>query len=68
MDFGESSILDVLPGEDRHSFVASTGVGTRLSLNDQLSLRVDYGYGIQDDIAARHHRVHVGLIRQFGRR
>ncbi len=29
MESGESYILEVLPGEDRHTFVASTGVGTR---------------------------------------
>ncbi len=68
VDFGESYILNALPGEDRNSFVASSGLGTRMSLNDQTSLRVDYGYGFQDDIAPRHHRVHVGLIRQFGAR
>lgn len=68
VDFGESYLLDSLPGEDRHSFVASTGLGTRVSMNDNLSLRVDYGYGLDDDILPRHHRIHVGLIRQFGSR
>ncbi|TVP96670.1 MAG: ShlB/FhaC/HecB family hemolysin secretion/activation protein [Planctomycetaceae bacterium] len=69
VDLGDAYVLDSQPGEVSQQFLASTGVGTRITMNDSFSLRVDYGYGFKETVDdARNHRVHVGLIKQFGPR
>lgn len=69
IDLGDAYVLRAQPGEVQQQFLASTGMGMRMMLNDRFSFRVDYGYGFKETAdQARNHRVHVGLVQQFGPR
>ncbi len=69
VDMGDAYTIHAMPGEVREQFLISTGLGMRMMVNNSLALRVDYGYGFKDTADnARNHRVHVGLVQQFGPR
>ena len=68
-DIGKAYTRNTQPGEFDDLFLMSTGLGMRLTLNQNSSLRLDYGHGIEKapGIVSRD-RIHVGYIRQFGPR
>lgn len=68
VDMGDSYIEDVLPGENANQFLYSTGVGMQLSVGQDLSLRMDYGWGFEDVAGLPSDRLHIGLIWQTGPR
>jgi len=64
VDAGVSLIHDPLPGEDRTTSLASTGVGVRYSLGEHLTAKVDYGWQLTDSGASPtgdNSRAHVSV-------
>lgn len=66
-DFGYLQNTDLLEGEPGHLSLGSVGVGLRYQLDNNLSIRLDYGYQVQesgfDD--GEDGRVHVGARATF---
>ncbi len=68
-DAGKGYTRNPQPGEIEDLFLMSTGVGMRLSLNPNSSLRIDYGHGLEKAPGIRtRDRIHVGYVQQFGPR
>lgn len=69
VDMGQGDVIDPVPGEVADQFVVSIGLGTRVSINDRVSLRAEYGHGFQDvPFADTRDRVHIGLVTLMGPR
>ena len=68
LDAGQSLIEDPLPGENGDLFLYSTGVGMQMSLGQDLSLHLDYGYGFENVAGLPNDRLHLGVIWQFSPR
>jgi hemolysin activation/secretion protein len=68
IDMGDSYIADPLPGENANQFLWSSGVGMQFSVGQDLSLRMDYGFGFEDVAGLPNDRLHLGLIWQIGPR
>ena len=66
IDLGETYIEDALPGEKSSQFLSSVGLGMQMAVAQDLSLRVDYGYGFQEVTGLPNDRFHIGLVGQFG--
>lgn len=68
-DVGQGYIQNEIPGEVPDEFLASIGLGLRLSMGLDTSLRLSYGHGLERVAgAATRDRLHVGFVRQFGPR
>lgn len=67
-DLGDSYIQNPLPGEQSQEFLASVGVGMRMSIGQDVSLRFDYGHGLTNVPGVTNDRLHLGLVWQFGPR
>jgi len=69
VDFGEGYVRQEVPGEVGQQWMSSVGSGMRFAYSDRLSVRFDYGYGLNDVPGARvDHRAHVGVVYLFGPR
>ncbi len=69
VDAGDSYVLHPYAGEDQQEFLISAGVGMRYSINDRLSVRLDYGHGFNNVSPARSSntdRIHLGVVAFFG--
>lgn len=65
VDYGFVHNKHLLPGEPRHVELASAGVGTRFSVDQNVSFRFDYGWQLRDDGVpggTRHGRPHIALL------
>lgn len=63
-DYGQTSNIDLLAGEDKHLILSSVGPGVRYSIAPWLSARFDYGWQLTDTGASdgrRSQRAHLGL-------
>ncbi|MCD0462929.1 ShlB/FhaC/HecB family hemolysin secretion/activation protein [Roseiconus lacunae] len=66
-DLGQAFILDSVPGEDKEQFLAGIGIGCRISIGQRVSMRFDYGRGLNDVQGTdAGDRVHIGLVSFFG--
>lgn len=62
-DLANGYLDDAQPGEDAHTFAASSGIGMRLNVSDRFSARLDWGYGWKDIAnSSRNNRVHFGFM------
>ena len=60
-DFGVAEIADPLPGEDKNIELQSAGLGLRWQIDDNASIRFDYGWQLEDIGLADASRAHVGV-------
>lgn len=68
-DIGEGHTSDALAGEVSDEFLASVGLGTRVTLGYDTSLRISYGHGLEEVAgAATRDRLHIGFVQQLGPR
>ncbi|WP_047814547.1 ShlB/FhaC/HecB family hemolysin secretion/activation protein [Rhodopirellula islandica] len=68
-DIGEGFTRNAVAGEVSDQFLASVGLGTRVSLGYDTSLRFSYGHGLEKvPGAATRDRLHIGFVQQFGPR
>jgi hemolysin activation/secretion protein len=72
IDYGYISSVDHIKSYDPSDLsLSSVGVGMRFKFRTNLSLRVDYGFQIGDDVKALNHavsdrsRVHIGVVASF---
>ncbi len=66
-DFGQAYNHTLIQGEDPSVDLASVGVGFRYALQRRFSLRMDYGWALNDLVAAQQprHRIHIGTILSY---
>jgi len=68
VDSGQAILTGPLPGENAEQTMVSSGVGMRMSVAQNISLRVDYGHGFNNvPFSQSSDRLHLGLVWQFGR-
>ena len=68
LDMGKAYIQNPLPGQLNNLFLSSVGVGMQMSVGEDLSLRLDYGYGFEEVPGQPNDRLHLGVVWQFGPR
>ena len=68
LDIGEGYTLNEVAGELPDQFLASVGLGARVTLGYDTSLRFSYGHGLVNVPGAARDRVHVGFVKQLGPR
>lgn len=68
IDMGHAFIADRVAGDPANQFLYSAGVGMQMSIGQDLSLRLDYGYGFEDVAGLPNDRLHLGFVWQFGPR
>lgn len=65
-DYGYAETNHPLPGAAKHQTISSIGPGLRYSINPYLSVRMDYGFQLQQGTATRHaSRLHLGVIASY---
>ncbi len=60
-DFGFAELADPLVGENKRIDLQSAGVGFRWQIEENASIRFDYGWQIEDIGLADSSRAHVGV-------
>jgi hemolysin activation/secretion protein len=64
-DFGTTYIADPLENEDDHVALQSAGLGLRWQVRDNVALRFDYGWQIEDIGLEDSSRAHLGVTVSF---
>jgi hemolysin activation/secretion protein len=67
-DYGQTSNINLLAGEDPHVILSSVGPGVRYTIAPWLSARFDYGWQLTDSGASdgrRSQRAHLGLTMSY---
>ncbi|HRQ87364.1 MAG TPA: ShlB/FhaC/HecB family hemolysin secretion/activation protein, partial [Bacteroidia bacterium] len=62
-DYATGSNVYLLPGESRHVTMSSIGPGLRWTVNDNFSMRLDYGFQLREsgqNLGLGDSRVHIG--------
>ena len=60
-DWGVTCMSDPLEGEDDHAELQSAGVGLRWQVRENVTVRFDYGWQIDDIGLEESSRAHLGV-------